>query len=168
MRLEPYRYASEGRELRLRLPLSEFERLAALVERSEAEVDARLAFHRDEHGLARVVGHAEVDVRMRCANCEAAVGFRLQADLDLCVVGSPQAAAESVPELDPLLIETDHVTAVELLEDDLIMSLPERPCRGDPECPFRPVWEPAEAPPRPEPASPFAVLERLKEPGDGA
>jgi uncharacterized metal-binding protein YceD (DUF177 family) len=168
VRLQPFRYASEGRELRLHEPLAAFERLAGLVEADAGDVSARLSFRRDDDGNCRVEGEADAVVRVRCANCEAVGELALHADLDLCVVRSGRAAAALAPALDPLVMDKDHLTAVELLEDDLILNLPEQPCRRDPDCPFRPAWTP-QPPPEPpvERRNPFEVLAHLRR-GDGA
>jgi uncharacterized protein len=101
---------------------------------------------------------------MRCANCLEVEAFDLDVDVDVCILTSEEAAREVVDELDPLIMEGKTASAAELFEDDLLLVLPERPCRGREDCPHRPTLV-AEVVPSDKRSNPFAALAELKEGG---
>jgi len=162
MDLSPYQLAREQRELTLNLPLGEFPRLAALVAEAGGDVQVSVRFFRDDQNRCRMQGTLASSQRMLCANCQVVDGFELAVEVDACLLSSEDAARKLMGEIDPLVIEGVHATPAELFEDDLLLGLPERPCRGRLDCPHRPRYapEPVVEPPR---ENPFAVLAELKD-----
>ena len=131
---------------------------------AEGPVIVRTRFRRDEEGRIRIDGRVSAKLRIVCGNCSEAGSFDLSVPISLCVVGTDEAARALIEDVDTLVLASAEATPADLFEDDLILALPDRPCRGSPDCPTRPA---AEAPvvieedvaPK---ASPFAVLAALK------
>jgi uncharacterized protein len=101
---------------------------------------------------------------MVCGNCGEPGPLELDVPVHLCVVASEEAACALIEDVDPLVLASAEASPADLFEDDLILALPDRPCRGRLDCPKRPVHEAPEEPAAPEDVepSPFAVLARLK------
>ena len=161
MRLSPFQLAREQRELSLDLPLAEFPRLEALVLAGGATVSVRVRFFVDEHRRCCMEGRLETRQSITCANCEQAGAFDLVAPVDACLLTSDASAQELLGEVDPLILAGPHATPAELFEDDLLLALPERPCRSIAECPNQPRYAP-EPPAVAEGENPFAVLAKIK------
>lgn len=164
MSYSPYQLARERRELKLDVPLAELPRFAALLAAEGDAVAVRVRFERDGQGRCRMYGRIGTRQRMRCANCLEVAAFDLDVVVDACIVPSEAAARDTLGEVDPLILEGKTASAADLFEDDLLLALPERPCRGSEDCPNRP---PAVAEPLPvgEKRHPFAALADLKEEG---
>ncbi|MCC5888457.1 MAG: DUF177 domain-containing protein [Gammaproteobacteria bacterium] len=164
MSFSPYQLARERRELQLEVSLAELPRFAALLAADGDAVAVTVRFERDGQGRCRMLGRLATRQRMRCANCLEVEAFELDVDVDACILSSEEAAKDMVGEVDPLILEGKTASAAELFEDDLLLALPERPCRGREDCPNRPP-EVAEALPASERRNPFAALAELKEDG---
>lgn len=164
MSFSPYQLAREGRELKLEVPLAEFPRFAALLAADGPAVQVAVRFELDGQGRCRMFGRLRTRQRMRCANCLEVEAFDLEAEVDACILSSEDAARAVVDEVDPLIMEGKTATAAELVEDDLLLVLPERPCWGREDCPNRPPVV-AEVVPAGGRRNPFAALAGLKEGG---
>lgn len=164
MRLEPRQLARDQRDLSVDLPLEAFPRLRELVAATGGPVAVRVGFRRDEHGRIRIDGRAAVSLRMVCGNCGEMGPLEIDVPISLCVVGSDEAARALGDDVDPLILTTPDATPADLFEDDLLLALPDRPCRGSLDCPTRPqtdVTEPGQTTGEVR-QSPFAVLASLK------
>lgn len=164
MKLEPRQLARDQRELNVDLPLDEFPRLRDLVVAADGPVSVRAAFSRDEEGRIRIDGRLRAHLTMVCGNCSEAAPLELDVPVRVCVVASDDAARALVEDVDTLVLTSAEATPAELFEDDLILALPDRPCRGRQDCPWRPVL-PEQEPEQEATAdrqTPFAVLAELK------
>lgn len=164
MQLEPRQLARDQRDLDVDLSLDDFPRLRDLVIAAAGPVIVRTRFRRDEEGRTRIDGRIAAKLRIVCGNCSEPGTFELDVPVALCVVNSDEAARALIEDVDPLVLASAEATPADLFEDDLILALPDRPCRGSLDCPTRPETdtpevEVEEAAPQP---SPFAVLAALK------
>ncbi len=164
MRLDPRQLARDQRDLDVDLTLDDFPRLRDLVIAAEGPVVVRTRFRRDEEGRIRIDGHVSAKLRIVCGNCSEPGSFDLDVPVALCVVHSDEAARALIEDVDSLVLTSPEASPADLFEDDLILALPDRPCRGSLDCPTRPqtdapAVETEDAAPKP---SPFAVLAALK------
>lgn len=163
-----------------RLPYLELARQGARVVRSVQAGDlSRLAevapghgamrveldFRLGEHGHPWVSGSVEAVVDATCQVCLEQFGRPLRAVFELCIVKDPALASEIASGADVLVADTDSVTIADVVEDELILTVPERLCTKEP-CPYAPALR-YPAPDAPEPEAekkenPFHVLSVLK------
>ena len=168
MRLEPRQLARDQRDLNVDLSLDEFPRLRELVTSADGPVAVRVGFRRDEEGRIRIDGRASVLLCMVCGNCGEIGPLEIDVPISACVVASDEAAKMLADDVEPLVLTTAEATPADLFEDDLLLALPDRPCRGSLDCPTRPqavIAEPDRGPDE-ERQSPFAVLASLKSGAD--
>ena len=121
-----------------RVPVSAFERLAPLIGKPDAEVEVELTFEPDGNGLVRVSGVVCVDAVLECQRCLEDVSQKIVADLDLRLTVSEKKLTELMPALDVMVIDAGPIPIVEIVEDDLIMSIPARVCLTELDCPNAP------------------------------
>jgi uncharacterized protein len=143
------------------LPAGELERLAAIAPPVGAlQVD--LTFHLDQQGRARVTGTAESVARVTCQRCLEAFEQPLRVEVDVRVIRDPALASSLAEKADVLVVETESVTIADVVEDELILGLPERLCREEP-CPHAPEMNFPASEAEPERRdNPFSVLSELK------
>lgn len=154
-RLALVELATRGDGWRGALPVGLFQRLRSVV--AGGDVDARLRF-RLEEGRAHVHGECRLVARICCSRCLEDKDVEVVAELDFRVVGS-EAEAEALPPGIDAVVAKESVLATELIEDDLLMSLPEFACADRDSCPDAPKTLAFGGD---RDAGPFAALRSLK------
>ncbi|MEM9624358.1 MAG: YceD family protein [Pseudomonadota bacterium] len=157
-------------------------RLAEIVA-DLADGRVELQFTLDDDGSVHVRGTAQMDCQIDCHLCLSPQPFQLQAAFSGVVAQKePEHTDDAdVPsgethnwDAQPIIVADGHLNVVELVEDELILHVPNRVC-FDADCTRRPVMEFGPVEPqggtssstRPEADNPFAVLRDLQLGGSG-
>lgn len=161
--IDPHDAAEHSRSWVGRIPVSTFERLAPLIGNPDAAADVELAFEPDDNGLVRVRGVVSLDAVLECQRCLEDVRQEIVAVVDMRLTSSEEKLNELMPVLDIMVIDPGSVPIVEIVEDDLIMSIPASVCATEVNCPNAPQTLSADKKAGEELASrPFASLQALK------
>jgi len=156
--------ARRGLRISRSLSADQLPRLTTAVEALQP-VAVELAFEQDDAGRCRVTGLVKARIETRCLRCAEVLPVALEAAIDCRVVDSEAVADELAPHCDIVLAASNTVDLAALVEDELLLELPESLCETDP-CERAPgLWYPAEGATSPGEASrpnPFAALEVLK------
>lgn len=153
------------------IALNAFPRLRALV-LGDGVVSVDLRFAHDEKGRCVVEGPVAVTLMLECQRCLEPVERDMHVSLQLCLVGTDAQAADIEPEFEPFVLGDDEVSIVDLIEDDLLLALPNQVCVAFDACPKRPaLFYPADGMPAGDDAAaerqnPFDVLAQLKNRGN--
>jgi uncharacterized protein len=157
--------ARQGARFERRLSAASLARLSELAPGRDA-VEVDLEFRVDGSGRPWVRGRARLVVDAACQRCLERFEYGLAVDFDLCILHEGAEVSEVAEGIDVLVAEGDTVSFADIVEDELLLGLPERLCREEP-CPYAPAlaypaagadWaEPAE-----DAAGPFSVLSKLK------
>ena len=146
--------------------LSALPRLRALLasEGGAGDVKVELGFRVDGSGRLQVAGEAVASATVACSRCMEDVPVRMRATVDALVVRSEAEANELIADCDVIVAPSREMEVAHLIEDDLLLGLPETGCGDRESCPNAPPMEyPAAAgdasPSRP---SPFEALAALK------
>ncbi len=164
-RLDPWRYADLGKSLSGSLRLDSLPRLAACLAASEGDADFDLRFERDGERRAVMTGTIRAALVLQCQRCLEPLAYPVQAPVAVAFVEGIEQAAQLPESLDPCLVEEGSVSFKDLVEDELLLTLPQVAMHPRGQCANRSVETP-----RPEPAepdaqtrrNPFAVLAELK------
>ncbi len=137
----PYKLARQAGSWRGRVALDQFERLGALVTgAATAVVDVDLGFRRDEEGRTRADGRVTVTASVECGRCLLPQPCLIDVTIQLCIVATDAEAAKLGGQVDPFVLDGEEVRIKDLVEDDLILGVPQQVCsRGD-DCPDRPRY----------------------------
>lgn len=185
--VNPYQLAAREASRQLRVDVRRMERLAqlarpeAIASASDASPVVRvdLQFRRDEQGDCHVTGEVDVDLVLRCGNCKQWVEHSLRARLDVRLIRTEARATQRARSLDVIHCPEDEVEIETLVEDDLLLVVPDVPCGLAPDCAHRAAAErlkladaaadsPSDPAGPPAGASPFAALASLKKTPVGA
>jgi uncharacterized protein len=150
-RVDPWRAADKRAAFAGRLPLSRLTRLRGLLFGTSGDVAYRLEFYRDEGWRAIVRGSIRATLYQECQRCLETVAHEADVRIALAVVTDD--SAEVPGQHDPLVVEEGFVHPLALIEDELLLDLPQIP-RHDPDACSAAVDRPAGA----ERSNPFAVL----------
>ena len=113
------------------------ERFSALCDCPDA-VRARLDFRFDRHGVVRMDGELAGRVAVECHRCLEPMAVDLESGFSVAIAASEAEATRLGAERDVLRVEGDEAGIAELIEDELILALPERPCSAA-DCPQAPA-----------------------------
>lgn len=159
-----------------RLPLAELAAGGAILERLVScqalsrfqahcepgeSVRARLAFAWDEAGPVRIDGVLTAQPKVQCHRCLEFLPVRLHSAFSVLAVTDEAEASRLGAQRDVLRIASQAPALTELIEDELLLALPQRPCT-DPSCAKSPPLSHPSASPGRSP-NPFEALEGLKE-----
>lgn len=156
--LEPLRLADREAAIEATVPLRHFRRLLEGALSEEGEVAVAIRFSRDPRGLARLEGTVSCGLSLTCQRCLEAVTVPLAAELDLVLLAREEDTERLNDEEDYLVIGEEPVALQDILEDELIISLPLVPTHTDCDS-YRVEDEPAAEEQR---ENPFQVLAGLK------
>jgi uncharacterized protein len=145
--------------------LGRLARLGQAIRGGDPSVEVDLRFLRDEEKRALVTGRITADLQLQCQRCLEPLRFPVELDLRLAVVETDAEARLLPDDVDPLLVEGGSLSLADLVEDELILALPQVPMHGLDVCPAADMaaGETASAEER---ESPFVALTELKRRGD--
>ncbi|MCZ6711692.1 MAG: YceD family protein [Gammaproteobacteria bacterium] len=98
----------------------------------EATVKVTFEFYRDGDGLSWVKGEFEVGAAMLCTRCSEVLEHAFTGQVELCIVATEVQASELASGYDVLVAPRDLVVVAEIVEDELLLAVPERLCVADP------------------------------------
>lgn len=121
--IDPISLAEKHGALKGQLEISSLPRLSDLLYNNEGLVTIDLFFNR-EGRLSVVAGTIQADLQLKCQNCLDAVAWTVNHTVNLAVVNSIDAVNRLSENYDPLLLEQDIIQLRDLVEDEILLSLP--------------------------------------------
>jgi len=168
---EPLRYvelARQGARIERSLAGNDLPRWSQLVDGAEHEwhVQAVLEFSIDDRGLIWAKGRYESRAGLLCTRCSEVLEHVFSGEISACIVDNESRADELAADCDVLIAEGGLVSLAEIVEDELLLAVPEQLCDTS-ECErLLPLSYPAAGAEAPtaddEKENPFEVLARLK------
>jgi len=161
--IEPLRLAELGRAIEGKMPLSRLRRLSDLLVDTAGDVEVSLEFIEEAPRRPVVRGSLRAALRLACQRCLEPLDVPVAIPVRLVIVRS-EAEAERLDEGEDPLVAGEHpVSLAELIEDELLLALPQVPVHPWAVCgsaveATRAGEEHAVTPP-----NPFAVLEALRQ-----
>ncbi|MEN8174277.1 MAG: YceD family protein [Pseudomonadota bacterium] len=156
-RVDVLRCADQGQLLEGRYALAELPRLRPLLAREDGEVRFHLRCGRDAEKRVVLAGEVTARLWLTCQRCLEPVALDVAADVRLAGVTGLQESGLLPEEYEPLLMEDPLLSVRELVEDELLLAVPQVPRHKQP---CRPALPP-EASDRAD-DGPFAALAGLR------
>jgi uncharacterized protein len=164
---DPWRLADAGKRFVGRLDLDQLPRLSEELPEARTAVEYELVFGRDEQNRAAVNGRVKATLFLQCQRCLGILEYPVDRKISLALVEGLDEARGLPDGYEPLLLEEPHISLVDLIEDELLLALPQVPKHSAEAC--TPGVEQAETAPEHQQAvrdNPFAVLDKLKQKPD--
>ncbi len=161
--IDPILYAEQRRETVGRLPIKGLARLAELLDDNAGDVMVDFAFEKTGR-IATVHGVIKADLALLCQNCLKRLDWRIDIPVNLGVVSSQQQADRLAEEFDPLWLEDDRLALKDIVEDEILLALPDFPKHKEPCLDSKP--EQLSQEPATDSNNPFSILAQLKNTGD--
>lgn len=173
-RLNPLRDAAQGRDFQGRVPFRDMGRLAGVLASNEGEAEVEVHLAIDEERRPVLEGRVRAQLTLTCQRCLGPMVVTVDQGFALALVRS-EAQAERLPErYEPLLVDEELMAVVGLVEDELILALPQIPLHDPAECrggegghwEFGSEEEPGETPEHDNPFAALAILKSQRGRGD--
>lgn len=165
--VDPWRIADSGKRFAGSIPLDQLKRLCEALTRREGEAEFELAFHRDQQRRVLIDGRVKALLSLECQRCLGPMEHRVDSTFHLAVIEVADEV-ERIPEhCEPVQAEDGEISPLALIEDELLLSIPQVPMHDRAECPADPGFFRRESVGSDEvdeeaPPNPFAVLAALK------
>jgi uncharacterized protein len=166
--IDPLQLADRQGVLKGQLALSDLPRLVDVLFSDDGCVAIELFFSR-EGRWATVEGRIEANLAVKCQNCLQAVELSIHHTVKLGVVTSIELVNRLPEAYEPLLLEEEKILLKELVEDELLLSLPDYPKHEYPCLTESVQTEKTDSlvnKKRVFPEHPFSILANLKKTGD--
>lgn len=160
--IDPFRLVRQKRILAGTLELGRMPRLAPLLLSGEGRAEIEVEFGTDDMGVKFARGEVITELPLICQRCLKPMQVPVRAPIALGFV-TQQRDADAMPtHYDPLLIEHVPIPLLDIVEDELLLSLPIVATHAPGVCEAAVKTQEPEAMPVPERENPFAVLAQLK------
>lgn len=136
--LVPREFARSNRIWQGKIPLTSFSRLHDVLGRSDGFVSIELEFSYDENGRVHIEGQAIAPAKLMCFTCMKSMERDVAARIDVCIVESESEAKEVFADFDAVVLPDGPTTIEELVEDDILLSIPSTACEDGESCANRP------------------------------
>ena len=164
--IDPFRLAESGAELSGPIPLKQMQRLLPQLADDSGEVDVVLNFDIDELGVPFVKGQVKATLHIVCQRCLEAFDYPVEQDIVLAWVRNDPQAERLPLRYDPYLVEENPLMLKDVVEDELLLALPNVPMHTESDCPAS-AWLAAQEsvvqPKQDEEKNPFSILAKLKD-----
>jgi len=139
-RFNPDLLARDGTRYEVELPQAQFTRLSAMLSSAGHSVRATVGFSRRKDHIV-VSGRLKTDYAVECQRCVEQMVLEIDEPFELVFVDNEAAAQQLAKELDPVILdEKGQIHIIDLLEDELILHVPEFPKHtGENACEFKEV-----------------------------
>ncbi len=162
--IDPFSLANNESTVEREVSLGSMQRLAELVIKSTGDAAVSLHFGSDPLGFRVMQGEIVAPVTMKCERCLKPMPVEVVATVNVGLVKNSKQAKNLPGQYEPLLLESDEpVSLTELVEDELILSLPIAPRHELKERCIDLDEYTAEEGSQEEKKNPFAALAALKE-----
>ncbi len=162
--IDPIAFAEKRRELSGTMRISEFARLSEVLADNRGEVKVELFFAK-EGRLTTIHGTIKAVLALVCQTCLKEVLWPIDIIINLGVVSSLEQADRLASQYEPFLLHSEKISLMELVEDEIILALPDFP-RHEYDCREKRVDALAEDSEQTRSDNPFSILAKLKNTGD--
>lgn len=157
--INPLRLAKSRERIEGSLQLDSFERLKGDLLESTGELRFNLSFDFDESGICVVESDIDTQVILECQRCLKPVLVNINKKSLLGVIESKDEISSLAKEYEPLQLNEETVSVKQLIEDELLLSIPLSALHAENECTGKTVLDKINADAKPKP---FAALAALK------
>lgn len=167
--VDPNKLTEQGASIEGLVPLMQLERVKPLIMQPSGSARVRIAFFRDSENRRVARGEVAFGVRLKCQRCMEPMDMDLASVFLVAFVADDEQARNLPRELEPVLMEGWEVDLWRLVEDEILLSLPESPLHDNVACIERLEADldmelGADQVPERAAERPFDVLAKLKNP----
>lgn len=158
--VDPRKLVGQGVRFSGPVPTLHMARLAGAVVSAADIAEAELDFGRDDEGRAVVRGRVELSVELECQRCLRPLAHHLAGEVALGIVWDLDGAKALPRQLEPWVVESESGDLYDMVEDELLLTLPIAAYHDTDECRASGSYSTGEVSDSAE--NPFGILAQLK------
>ncbi len=124
LKVDPFRFADNALSLSGTLSTKDMPRLLSGLAPQEREVRVDMKFGVDEEGIRYVKGELKTSLMLECQRCLEPFNYEIISSFMLGIVHTEKEADRLPERYDPLLVPDLSLILSDMLEEELIISLP--------------------------------------------
>lgn len=132
--IDPWRLAEQGGTIEGEIPLARMSRMDGLLENRRGNVVFSLGFSRDDKRRPRIHGRVQAGLALTCQRCLGSLELPVDAQVELAVIEVSAEANRLPEECDPILADDGRVRLLDLLQDELLLAIPQVPMHESDRC----------------------------------
>ncbi|WP_017430588.1 YceD family protein [Vreelandella jeotgali] len=133
-RVEPYKLAARHEKLAGLVPLGNLKRLAEEIGAQTGDCRVTLDFGIDAQGRREIRGSLEATLMIGCRRCLEPIECPVASEFLLGMVADESLAGELPASHEPVLVEDEQLDLLTVVEDELILSLPQVVYHDEADC----------------------------------
>jgi len=162
-RVDGVKLIDNNQQLSGQIDTKRLARLSAAIVRSDAPVTCSLSFERDAERHKVLTGQCSTHVVMTCQRCLGEVPLDVESEFQLALVFNDDQAKQLPKRFEPAELDEDGLMDLwEIIEDEVLLSLPDFPMHPVGECTAH-MPEQNETNADAKRPNPFDVLAQLKQ-----
>lgn len=154
---KPLLLAEQMGRLDGQLELTNMKRLGEIIYEDSGTIKYHLQLGRDELGFPYIMGNLEVPLKLVCQRCLNPFDLRLCNEINIGLALSDEEIERLPGHYEPMLLTTDEVSLLSLIEDEVLLSIPMVPVHDGASCDAADLIDGI----GPVKENPFAVLKDL-------
>lgn len=164
LKVEPFRYAEQGVSLHGTLSIADMHRLSSSIASNEGDAEIKMTFGVDDQDISFLRGHVKAQLSLQCQRCMETFSFHVENDFNYALMSDEEDSSNLPEQYDPVVVHHGILMLGEMVEDEIILSLPIVPMHDPKSCkaklPFAIVESQQTS--NTDQESPFKVIELLK------
>ncbi|MEO8400461.1 MAG: YceD family protein [Gammaproteobacteria bacterium] len=159
LRVDPFRFAENATRLNGTLLIKDMQRLCTSLSNQEGGIDVNMEFGVDEQGIRFVKGQLKTRLMLQCQRCLEPFEYEIIGGFQSGIVHTEEEADKLPERYDPLVVNDGALILSDLIEEELIISLPLVPMHNTESCNAQLYTNMTSSAER---ESPFKVIESLR------
>ena len=127
--IDPLLFAERRSILAGAIKIAALERLSGMVVTNDGDVEVEVVFAK-QGKRALVSGSIKATLELECQSCLQALSWPIELSFKLGIVTSMQEAEQLEIDCEPLLFDGEKVSLNEIIEDEILLALPDYPKHG--------------------------------------
>ncbi|MCX7121047.1 MAG: YceD family protein [Gammaproteobacteria bacterium] len=122
--LDPIKLGKLNAEMQCEFLLQNMPRLQEISEQADAIVKIHLQFGQDERRTYFINGKIKTKINLICQRCNKPMQYEMDAEFALSPVVSDERAKNLSERYEPVAMENECVSAIDMIEDEILLALP--------------------------------------------
>lgn len=122
--VDPLKYADQNKALQGVMEVQNLPRLADMLASDAGTITVDLEFDRDEQRIRILRGRLSTSLSRICERCLEPVQQPIETEFTLGIVLTDEQASQLPGRYEPLLVDPESLELKEVIEEELILSLP--------------------------------------------
>lgn len=125
--IDPIRLANRSERLLGQMCLHDMQRLSSMMASTKGHVDVELELSVDHFKIRNIRGLIRANIKLVCQRCLQTMDYVVDLKVMLGIIKKREQADQLPTKYEPLLVETDEISLLDIIEDEIILAMPNTP-----------------------------------------